>query len=60
MLDYEFLINIWFVLWGVIWTIYLVVDSFALGAGMLAAFIPKNMGQTLQLAKSVEIGRAHV
>ncbi|MDY0267058.1 MAG: cytochrome d ubiquinol oxidase subunit II [Methanimicrococcus sp.] len=53
MLDYEFLINIWFVLWGVIWTIYLVVDSFALGAGMLAAFIPKNMGQTLQLAKSV-------
>lgn len=53
MLNYELLINIWFVLWCVIWAIYLVADSFSLGAGMLAAFIPKNMAQTIQAAKSV-------
>ncbi|WNY22770.1 Cytochrome bd-I ubiquinol oxidase subunit 2 [Methanimicrococcus hongohii] len=53
MLDYELLINIWFVLWCVIWAIYLVADSFPLGAGMLAAFLPKNMVQTIQTAKSI-------
>ncbi|MCL2862860.1 MAG: cytochrome d ubiquinol oxidase subunit II [Methanimicrococcus sp.] len=53
MLEHELLINIWFVLWCVIWAIYLVVDSFSLGAGMLAAFMPKNAGQLVQLAKSV-------
>ncbi|MDV0445670.1 Cytochrome bd-I ubiquinol oxidase subunit 2 [Methanimicrococcus sp. At1] len=53
MLDYTLLINIWFVLWCVIWAIYLVADSFPLGAGMLAAFLPKNMPQTLQIARSV-------
>ncbi|MDR0767376.1 MAG: cytochrome d ubiquinol oxidase subunit II [Methanosarcinales archaeon] len=53
MLNYELLINIWFVLWCVIWAIYLVADSFPLGAGMLAAFLPKNMAQTIQAAKSV-------
>jgi cytochrome d oxidase, subunit II (cydB) len=53
MLEYELLINIWFVLWGVIWAIYLAVDSFALGAGMLSAFLPKSTGQLIQAAKSV-------
>jgi len=53
MPDYTFLINVWFILWCVIWAIYLVVDSFALGAGMLAAFMPKSTGQLVQFAKSV-------
>ena len=53
MFEYDFLINIWFVLWCVIWAIYLVVDSFALGAGMLAAVLPKNKQQLIQSAKSV-------
>jgi len=53
MLDHELLINIWFILWGLIWAIYLAVDSFALGAGMLAAFLPKSTGQLIQAAKSV-------
>ncbi len=53
MLEYELLINIWFILWCVIWAIYLMADSFSLGAGMLAAFLPKNMAQTLQTARSV-------
>ncbi|MDR2943735.1 MAG: cytochrome d ubiquinol oxidase subunit II [Methanosarcinales archaeon] len=53
MLEYELLINIWFALWCVIWALCLVADSFPLGAGMLAAFLPKTMGQTLQVAKSV-------
>ncbi|MCL2549440.1 MAG: cytochrome d ubiquinol oxidase subunit II [Methanimicrococcus sp.] len=53
MLEYDFLINVWFILWCVIWAIYLVVDSFSLGAGMLAAFMPKNAGQLVQFAKSI-------
>jgi len=53
MLEHELLIMIWFVLWGVIWAIYLAVDSFALGAGMLAAFLPKSTVQIIQTAKSV-------
>lgn len=53
MLEHELLINIWFVLWCVIWAIYLVVDSFALGTGLLAAFMPKKAGQLVQMAKSV-------
>ena len=53
ILGLDLLINIWFVLWCVIWAVYLVVDSFALGTGMLAAFLPKTDNQLMQLVKSV-------
>ena len=33
--SYEFLVNVWFVLWCVIWAVYVIADSFCLGAGML-------------------------
>lgn len=53
MFDWTFLINIWFVLWCIIWAVYLVVDSFSLGAGMLAPFLGKSRGQVEQIAQSV-------
>jgi cytochrome d ubiquinol oxidase subunit II len=53
LFDLDFLINVWFVLWCVIWAVYLVVDSFSLGTGMLAAFLPKTSNQLMQLVKSV-------
>ena len=53
ILDLDLLINIWFFLWCVIWAVYLVADSFSLGTGMLAAFLPKTANQLTQLVKSV-------
>jgi cytochrome d ubiquinol oxidase subunit II len=52
-LDLDLLVNIWFILWCVIWAVYLVVDSFALGAGMLSVFLPKTDNQLTQMIKSV-------
>jgi cytochrome d ubiquinol oxidase subunit II len=34
--------NIWFVLWGVLWTVYFVTDGFDLGAGMLQLFLARD------------------
>ncbi|WNY24494.1 cytochrome d ubiquinol oxidase subunit II [Methanolapillus millepedarum] len=53
MLDYNLLINVWFVLWCVIWAIYLVVDSFALGVGLLSPFLPKTANQLSQMVRSI-------
>ncbi|WNY27326.1 cytochrome d ubiquinol oxidase subunit II [Methanolapillus ohkumae] len=53
MLDHTLLVNVWFVLWCVIWAIYLMVDSFSLGAGLLAPFLPKTDNQLSQMVKSV-------
>lgn len=52
-LTHEMLAIIWFFLWCVIWGIYFMVDSFALGAGLLVPFLPKNLKQRVQLQKSV-------
>jgi len=34
--------TIWFILWGVLWTGYFVLDGFDLGLGMLMPFLSKN------------------
>jgi cytochrome d ubiquinol oxidase subunit II len=34
--------TIWFLLWGVLWAVYFVLDGFDLGAGMLAPVIATN------------------
>ena len=34
--------TIWFVLWGLLWAIYFMLDGFDLGAGTLLPFIAKN------------------
>ena len=41
-LDYEFLQIAWFLLWGLLWAVYFVLDGFDLGMGTLLPFIAKN------------------
>jgi len=36
------LTTIWFLLWGVLWAVYFVLDGFDLGLGALAPFLAKN------------------
>ncbi len=44
---------IWFFLWCIIWGIYFIVDSFSLGAGLLAPFIATDKVQRIQIQRSV-------
>lgn len=37
--------TIWFLLWGLLWAIYFSLDSFDLGAGMLAGLLPSGRQQ---------------
>jgi cytochrome d ubiquinol oxidase subunit II len=37
--------TIWFVLWGVLWTVYFVLDGFDLGLGALMPFLARNDGE---------------
>ena len=34
--------TIWFLLWGVLWAVYFVLDGFDLGAGTLMPFLAKD------------------
>ncbi|MDK2954876.1 MAG: cytochrome bd ubiquinol oxidase subunit [Desulfovibrionales bacterium] len=34
--------TIWFILWGVLWAVYFMLDGFDLGMGMLMPFLAKN------------------
>jgi cytochrome d ubiquinol oxidase subunit II len=34
--------TIWFILWGVLWAVYFMLDGFDLGIGMLRPFLAKN------------------
>ncbi|MBP2673813.1 MAG: cyoA, partial [Deltaproteobacteria bacterium] len=34
--------TIWFVLWGILWTVYFVLDGFDLGLGSLLPFLARN------------------
>lgn len=36
------LASIWFVLWGVLWAVYFILDGFDLGVGTLLPFLAKN------------------
>ena len=37
-----YLASIWFVLWGVLWAVYFILDGFDLGAGSLLPILAKN------------------
>jgi len=37
-----YLASIWFVLWGVLWAVYFILDGFDLGVGTLLPFLAKN------------------
>lgn len=52
LFTHEMLVNIWFLLWSVIWVVYLIADSFPLGVGLLSP-IAKNSAQTEQIVKTV-------
>jgi len=49
----DMLAVIWFFLWCVIWGVYFIVDSFSLGAGLLAPFIAADKVQRMQIQSSV-------
>ncbi len=43
---------IWFVLWGLLWAIYFMLDGFTLGAGMLHPFIARDERQRKQVIRT--------
>ena len=52
-LTHDMLAIIWFFLWCVIWGVYFIVDSFSLGAVLLAPFIATDHVQRIQIQRSV-------
>jgi len=52
-LTHDMLAVIWFFLWCVIWGVYFMVDSFALGVGLLSPFIATDNVQGMQIKRSV-------
>lgn len=53
MMEYSTLQEIWFVLWGVVWTAYFIFDSFTIGNGILFPFIAKDRGDRNQIHEIV-------
>ncbi len=43
----------WFVLWGVLWTVYFMLDGFVLGAGMLHKFVGRTDGERRVIINTV-------
>ncbi len=43
----------WFVLWGLLWTVYFMLDGFVLGAGMLHGFLGRNDGERRVIINTV-------
>ncbi|WP_147534121.1 cytochrome d ubiquinol oxidase subunit II [Bacillus marasmi] len=52
-MSHDLLAVIWFGLWGLIWTVYFVLDGYALGTGMLFPFITKNRQERNQLQEAI-------
>lgn len=52
-MSHDTLAVIWFGLWGLIWTIYFVLDGYALGTGMLFPFLAKNREERNQLQETI-------
>lgn len=55
-MSHDMLAIIWFGLWGVIWTVYFILDGYALGNGMIFPFVTKidknEINYKKQLARS--------
>jgi cytochrome bd ubiquinol oxidase subunit II len=52
-MSHDTLAIIWFGLWGLIWTIYFILDGYTLGTGMLFPFTAKNRQERNQLQEAV-------
>ncbi|HUX42069.1 MAG TPA: cytochrome d ubiquinol oxidase subunit II [Rectinemataceae bacterium] len=44
---------IWFVLWGLLWTVYFMLDGFVLGSGFMSVFLAKSDTEKRQVINSV-------
>ena len=49
----ETLATIWFLLWGVLWTVYFLTDAYTLGTGMLTPLITKNKAERKQMQEVI-------
>ncbi len=45
--------TIWFILWGVLWAVYFMLDGFDLGAGTLMPFLAKSEGDRGAIRRSI-------
>lgn len=52
-MSFEALAITWFGLWGLIWVVYLMLDSYVLGTGMLFPFVTKNEKEEKQLQEAI-------
>ncbi|GEN33139.1 cytochrome d ubiquinol oxidase subunit II [Aneurinibacillus danicus] len=52
-MSHDTLITIWFGLWGLIWTVYFVLDAYALGTGIVFPFLAKNEKEQRQLQEAI-------
>jgi cytochrome d ubiquinol oxidase subunit II len=44
---------IWFILWGLLWAVYFMLDGFDLGAGMLYRFLGRNEAEKSAIRRAV-------
>lgn len=52
-MSHEWLIIIWFAVWGLLWAVYFALDGYDLGAGILCPWLPKNEEERHQLVASL-------
>jgi cytochrome bd ubiquinol oxidase subunit II len=52
-MSHDMLAIIWFGLWGLIWTVYFILDAYALGTGMLFGKLAKDRAERNQLQESI-------
>ena len=45
--------TIWFILWGVLWAVYFMLDGFDFGIGMLLPFLSKEEKDKRFMYKSI-------
>ncbi|AGK53157.1 cytochrome d ubiquinol oxidase subunit II [Bacillus sp. 1NLA3E] len=52
-MSHDFFAVTWFGLWGLIWTVYLMLDGYTLGTGMIFPFVAKNRQERNQLQEAI-------
>lgn len=52
-MSHDTLAIIWFGLWGVIWSVYFILDAYALGNGIIFPFVTKDRKERNQLQEAI-------
>ncbi|MGM9988479.1 MAG: cytochrome d ubiquinol oxidase subunit II [Bacillaceae bacterium] len=52
-MSHDALMILWFILWGVIWTMYFIQDSYSLGTGMISSFVTKDRQERNQMQEAI-------